>query len=62
MKAGGSTGRSRIPAELTEKAESTMAGERRRLIEDLDRERARADRLEDELREARRPWWRMFGG
>jgi excisionase family DNA binding protein len=32
------------------------------LREQLDRERERADRLEEELREARRPWWsRIFG-
>ncbi len=37
--------------------------ERDRLIADLDRERERADRLEQELRDVRRPWWRkMFGG
>ena len=33
------------------------------LREQLQRERDRADRLEEELRDARRPWWRrMFGG
>jgi len=45
--------------ELTEVAESTLR-------EQLERERARADRLEGELREARErllPWWRrLFGG
>jgi hypothetical protein len=42
--------------ELTEMAESTLR-------EQLERERERADRLEEELRDARRPWWRrMFGG
>src|SRR5215210_1103510 len=41
--------------ELTEVAESTLR-------ESLERERERADRLEEELRESRRPWWRrMFG-
>ena len=41
--------------ELTEMAESTLR-------EQLGRERARADRLEGELRDARRSWWsRMFG-
>jgi excisionase family DNA binding protein len=41
--------------ELTEQTESTLR-------EQLQRERERADRLEDELREARLPWWRrMFG-
>lgn len=42
--------------ELTEVAESTLR-------EQLERERARADRLEDELREARErllPWWRRW--
>ena len=49
--------------ELTEKTESTMREERERLLADLARERERADRLEEELREARQPWWRrMFGG
>jgi hypothetical protein len=46
----------RTRLELTEKADSTLR-------EQLDRERERADRLEEELREARRSWWsRMFGG
>jgi excisionase family DNA binding protein len=48
--------------ELTEMAESTMQAERARLIEDLERERERSERLERELEDARRPWWRrMFG-
>jgi excisionase family DNA binding protein len=42
--------------ELTEVTESTLR-------EQLQRERERADRLEEELRDARQPWWRkMFGG
>jgi len=42
--------------EITEVAESTLR-------EQLERERQRADRLEEELRDARRSWWRrMFGG
>lgn len=46
----------RTRLELTEKADSTLR-------EQLDRERERADRLEKELREARRSWWRrVFGG
>ena len=46
----------RTRLELTEKADSTLR-------EQLDRERERADRLEVELREARRSWWRrIFGG
>jgi excisionase family DNA binding protein len=41
--------------EITEVAESTLR-------EQLQRERERADRLEEELRDARRPWWsRIFG-
>jgi hypothetical protein len=32
------------------------------LREQLERERERADRLEEELREARRPWWRRIFG
>jgi hypothetical protein len=46
----------RTRLELTEKADSTLR-------EQLERERLRADRLEEELREAQRPWWRrMYGG
>jgi hypothetical protein len=53
----------RTRLELTEQADSTLR-------EQLERERKRADRLEDETRElrekleeARQPWWRrMFGG
>ena len=46
----------RTRLELTEQADST-------LHEQLERERLRADRLEEELREARRSWWsRWFGG
>ena len=41
--------------ELTEVAESTLR-------EQLERERERADRLEEELRDARRPWWRRVFG
>jgi excisionase family DNA binding protein len=41
--------------EITEVAESTLR-------EQLERERERADRLEEELRDARRSWWsRIFG-
>jgi excisionase family DNA binding protein len=41
--------------EITEVAESTLR-------EQLQRERERADRLEEELRDARRSWWaRIFG-
>lgn len=43
--------------ELTERTESTMREERRRLLADLERERERAERLQQELTEARRPWW-----
>ena len=32
------------------------------LREQLERERERADRLEEELRDARRPWWRRLFG
>ena len=41
--------------EITEVAESTL---RQQLV----RERGRADRLEDELKVARRPWWRRIFG
>jgi excisionase family DNA binding protein len=45
--------------ELTEMAESTL---REQLERELERERQRADRAEEELRDARRSWWsRMFG-
>jgi hypothetical protein len=37
-----------------------MQAERERLIADLDRERERAERLERELAESRRPWWRRL--
>ena len=41
--------------EITEVAECTLR-------EQLQRERERADRLEEELRDARRSWWsRIFG-
>ncbi len=60
--------------ELTERTESTMQAERERLLEDLARERERADRLEAAQEEARRLreelegerskgfWRRLFGG
>jgi hypothetical protein len=55
-------GYSEARLELTERTESTVRAERERLLEDLERERRRADRLEAELQDARRPWWRkMFG-
>ena len=41
--------------ELTEQTESTLR-------ETLERERERADRLEDELRHARRTWWQRLTG
>jgi excisionase family DNA binding protein len=41
--------------EITEVAESTL---RQQLV----RERGRADRFEDELKDARRPWWRRIFG
>ncbi len=56
--------------ELTEVAESTLREqlerERQRADDERDRaeaERKRGERLEEELREPRRSWWRkMFGG
>jgi hypothetical protein len=49
--------------ELEERAESTVGEERDRLLEERDRERERADRLEAELAESRRGFWRrLFGG
>ncbi len=55
-------GQAETRAELTEKTESTLREERERLLADLDRERERADRLEEELRQARRGWLRRFFG
>jgi excisionase family DNA binding protein len=46
--------------ELTQKTESTLRAERGRLLEDLDRERERAEDLQRQLEEARRPWWRKL--
>jgi hypothetical protein len=55
-------GRLEARLELTERAESTTRAERERLLEDLERERERADRLEAELAERRRGFWsRLFG-
>lgn len=49
--------------ELTQKTESTLRAERDRLLEERDRERERAEDLQRQLEEARRPWWRrVFGG
>jgi helix-turn-helix protein len=49
--------------ELTVQTESTLREERDRLLAERDRERERAERLEEELRDARRSWWsRLFGG
>ena len=47
--------------ELTEVAESTLREQLERERERADQERERAERLEAELREARRSWWqRLF--
>lgn len=55
-------GRAEAHAELTERADSTLREERDRLLADLQRERERAERLEEELRRARRGWLRRFFG
>ena len=47
-------GRAEARLELTAQTESTLRAERERLLEDLARERERADRLETELRETRK--------
>jgi excisionase family DNA binding protein len=48
--------------ELTVQTESTLREERDRLLAERDRERERADRLDQELRQSRRSWWsRLFG-
>ena len=46
--------------ELTEVAQSTLRDHLERERKRSDEERERADRLEEELREARRPWWRRW--
>ncbi|MDP8950882.1 MAG: helix-turn-helix domain-containing protein [Actinomycetota bacterium] len=48
--------------ELAARAETTAREERERLLADFQRERERADRLEEELRQARRGWLRRFFG
>jgi chromosome segregation ATPase len=48
-------GRAEARLELTSQTESTLRAERERLLEDLARERERADRLEAELRDIRKP-------
>jgi hypothetical protein len=67
-------GRAEAKAELTERAESTIKEERDRLLEDLRRERERADALASAQEEAQRLreeleaerskgfWRRLFGG
>ncbi len=52
----------KVRLELTAQAETTAREERERLLVDLTRERERADRLEEELRQARRKWLRRFFG
>ena len=46
--------------ELSEVAESTLRDHLERERKRADEERERANRLEEELREARRPWWRRW--
>jgi hypothetical protein len=53
-------GYSEARLELTESTQSTVRAERERLLKDLGRERQRAERLEAELQDARRPWWRKM--
>jgi hypothetical protein len=46
----------------TEPAELTIQAERDRVLQNLDRERARAARLEEEPRRSQRGFWkRLFG-
>jgi predicted ribosome quality control (RQC) complex YloA/Tae2 family protein len=48
--------------ELEERTESTLREELERERKRTEEATARADRLEEELKEVRRPWWRrMFG-
>jgi hypothetical protein len=55
---------SRLERELgrSEGARELEAVARSTLEEQLKRERERADRLEEELRQSRRSWWRKFFG
>ena len=55
-------GQAETRAELGEKAESTLREEREQLLADVERERQRASRLEEELQQARRGWLRRFFG
>jgi hypothetical protein len=55
-------GRSEERVQLPEKTESTLQAERDRLLEERGRERERADQLQAELEDARRPWWRKLFG
>ena len=55
-------GQAETRAELGEKAESTLREEREQLLANLERERQRASRLEEELQQARRGWLRRFFG
>jgi hypothetical protein len=55
-------GQAETRAELGEKAESTLREERKQLLAELERERQRASRLEEELQQARRGWLRRFFG
>jgi transcriptional regulator with XRE-family HTH domain len=49
--------------ELTQQTEYALRAERDMLLEDRDRERRRAEDLEHQLEEARRPWGRkLLGG
>ena len=55
-------GLSRGRLELTEKAQSTLRDALEREKELADKERERAEQLQAELEEARRPWWRRILG
>ena len=55
-------GRARERAELTELAQSTLREQLSRERARADQERERAKRLQAELEEARRPWWRKVFG
>lgn len=59
-------GEARATVALTEKAQSTLEAERRRLLSDLEREKERADRLEKENEILRahnnRSWWSRIMG
>ena len=56
------TGELHARLQLTERAESTIREERDRLLNELAEERIERRRLQEQLEEARLPWWRRLLG